>query len=88
MNAHNIMEDIVKNYLDDIMDKRPDLCRCSQCIDEIMFKVLNNLPAKYITTDSGAMYILSEQVKVEKSSEILKELIEKIEYLQNNPLHS
>ena len=88
MNAHNIMEDIVQNYLDDIMAKRPELCKCNKCIDAIMSSVLSNLPAKYITTDSGAMYTLKEQVKVEKSSEILKELINKIEYLQKNPLHS
>ena len=87
MNAHNIMEEIVKNHLDDIMSKRPQLCKCSKCIDEIMAIVLSNLPAKYITTDSGAMHILIEQVRVEKSSEILKELMKAIEYLQEHPLH-
>jgi len=87
MNAHNIMEEIVKNHLDEILNNRPNLCRCNKCIDEIMARVLSNLPAKYITTDSGAMYALIEQVKVEKSSEILKELILALEYLQKHPVH-
>ena len=87
MNAHNIMEEIVKNYLDDIMVNRPELCRCSKCIDEIMARVLNNLPAKYVTSDSGGMYILMEQVRVERSSEILKELMSVLEYLRKHPVH-
>ncbi len=87
MNAHNIMEEIVKNHLDDIMANRPELCKCSKCIDEIMARVLSNLPAKYITTDSGAMYTLIEQVRVEQSSEILKELMKVLEYLQKYPVH-
>ncbi|MCG2713209.1 MAG: late competence development ComFB family protein [Candidatus Omnitrophica bacterium] len=87
MKAHNIMEEIVKNHLDDIMANRPQLCKCSKCIEEIMSRVLNNLPARYVTTDSGAMYTLIEQVKVERSSEILKELMKVIEGLQKYPVH-
>ena len=87
MNAHNIMEDIVRNHLDEIMANRPELCKCSKCIDAIMIRVLSILPAKYITTDSGAMYTLINQVKVEQSSEILKELMKALEDIQKNPLH-
>jgi len=87
MNAHNIMEEIVKNHLDEIMESRPELCKCNKCIDAIMIRVLSILPAKYITTDSGAMYALIDQVKVEQSSEILKELMKALEYLQEHPLH-
>ncbi|MFH1094463.1 MAG: late competence development ComFB family protein [Candidatus Omnitrophota bacterium] len=88
MNAHNIMEDIVKNHLNEILAKRPDLCKCSKCVEEIMARVLNNLPAKYITTDSGAMHTLIDQVKVEQSSKIIKELMKGLEYLQKHPVHN
>ena len=87
MNAHNIMEEIVKNHLDEILANNPDLCNCGKCIDEIMARALSNLPARYITRDSGAMYTLIEQVKVEQSSEILKELMRVLEELKNNPVH-
>ena len=87
MNAHNIMEEIVQNHLDDIMSKRPQMCGCSKCIDEIMSMVLSNLPAKYITTDHGAIYALIDQVKVEQSSEILKEIMKALEYINAHPIH-
>ncbi len=87
MNAHNLMEEIVKDNLREILNNRPDLCKCKKCIDEVISRALNNLPAKYITTDSGAMYTLIEQVRVERSSRILKELIEILEYLRQHPVH-
>lgn len=87
MNAHNIMEEIVQNHLDEIMAKRPGMCGCGRCIDEIMSIVLSNLPAKYITTDHGAMYALIDQVKVEQSSEILKQIIQALDYIKEHPVH-
>ncbi len=87
MKAHNIMEEIVKNYIDDILAKNDEICKCNKCIDEIMAQALSNLPAKYITTDRGAMHTLMEQVRVEQSSEILKELMNGITYLQKHPIH-
>lgn len=87
MNAHNIMEDIVHNHLDEILLKNPNICNCSKCIDHIMAFALSNLPARYITTDSGAMHTLIDQVKVEQSSEILKELMKSLDYIKRHPLH-
>ena len=87
MNAHNIMEEIVKNYLDDIMRKKTDMCKCDKCVDAIMALTLSNIPAKYIITDSGAMYTLMEQVKVEKAAVVLKELVKVIEFINKNPAH-
>ncbi|MCK4994967.1 MAG: late competence development ComFB family protein [Candidatus Omnitrophica bacterium] len=87
MNAHNIMEEIVQNHLDAILSSNPGICKCSKCIDAILSRVLSTLPAKYITTDSGAMYTLIDQVKVEQSSEILKELMKVLEDIKNHPLH-
>ncbi len=87
MNAHNIMEEITQNHLDEIMSSRPQMCGCSKCVDAIMIRVLSNLPAKYITTDYGAMYALIEQVKVEKSSEIIKEIMKAIDYITEHPVH-
>ena len=88
MKAHNVMEDIVVSYLDGILSKRTDVCDCSRCRDMIVSIVLNNLPPKYITTESGAMFAMMEQVRVEQSSQVLRELVNAIKYMKEHPLHS
>ena len=87
MKAHNVMEDIVVNYLDGILSKRTDVCGCDLCRDTIVSMVLNHLPPKYITTETGAIYAMMEQVRVEQSSQVLRELVNAIKYIQEHPLH-
>jgi len=87
MNAHNLMEDIVKKHLDEMLQERSDICTCDLCREAIMVQALNVLPAKYVTTDSGAMHALMEQVQVEQISLILKELVNAIKRVSTNPPH-
>ncbi|MBU4305685.1 MAG: late competence development ComFB family protein, partial [Candidatus Omnitrophica bacterium] len=87
MQAHNIMEDIVKNYLDEILSMRFDVCTCDICRQNILAYTLSRVPAQYVTTEIGAMHTLIEQIKVEHSSKILRELIVAIQLVKDNPRH-
>ena len=87
MRAHNIMEDIVRNYLDEMLTMRFDVCSCDKCKEDVMAYVLTRVPPKYVTTDSGAMHTLTEQTKVEQSSVILKELVNALRIIGENPHH-
>ena len=87
MKAHNIMEDIVAKYLDEMLAMRFDICTCETCREDIFAYVLTRVPARYVTTDSGAMHTMVEQVRVEQSSVILKEIVNGIRIIGENPRH-
>ncbi len=87
MKARNVMEDIISKYLDDMLAMRFDICTCDICKQDIIAFALTRLPPKYVTTDSGAIHTIIEQVRVEKSSLILKELVVAIRTITSNPRH-
>ena len=87
MQAHNIMEDIVKKYLNEMVALRFDICTCEICRQNVIAYALSRLPSKYVTTDSGAIHAIIEQVRVEQSSLILKELIKAINVIGKKPRH-
>lgn len=87
MQARNIMEDIVKKYLDEMLALRFDMCTCDICRQDIIAYTLSRLPPKYVTTDSGAIHAIMQQVRVEQSSLILKELVVAINVIGKEPRH-
>ncbi len=87
MQARNIMEDIVKRYLDEMFALRFDVCTCDVCRQDIIAYALSRLPPKYVTTDSDAIQTIINQVRVEQSALILKELIEAINIIVKAPRH-
>ena len=87
MKARNVMEDIVRKYLDEMWGRRFDICTCDICRQDILAYVLSRLPAKYVTTDSGAMHAIVDQIQVEEASQILKEIIRAIKLVGDNPRH-
>lgn len=87
MKAYNIMEDIVKKYLDEMLVLRYDICTCKLCREDIIAYVLSRIPPKYVTTDSGAMHTLMEQLKLEQASQILREIVNGIQNISQKPRH-
>ena len=85
MKAHNIMEDIVEEYLKEIISADNKVCNCELCHDKMFAEILSNIPAKYVTSETGAMYAVIEQVRVEQSSVILKELVKAMKNLKPHP---
>jgi uncharacterized protein YqgV (UPF0045/DUF77 family) len=76
------MEEIVDQHVRQIIASRTDICHCEQCHSKIVSEVLSSLPAKYITSETGAMYTMIEQIKVEQASVILKNIMQAIERLE------
>ena len=87
MNARNIMEEIVQKYMNEMLAMRFDVCTCDVCKQDILAYVLSRVPARYVTTESGAMHTMMEQLRVEQSSQILKELVKAIELVTSKPRH-
>lgn len=71
----NYMEEIVDMMLDNII-KDLDVCKCSQCRDDIRAITLNMLPTKYVVTRQGEAYsktnLLIQQFEVDVISSVTK----------------
>jgi len=82
MKVHNIMEEIVEKYVREIVSSDSKVCNCEKCLNSIIAEVLSIVPAKYVTSETGAMYTMMEQVRVEQSSVILKAIVDAINKLK------
>lgn len=86
----NYMEEIVKNYLKNILKTDTayaNVCKCEQCIDDIMAKALNNLKPCYITTKKGEVYAEYSSLETQHQAEVIAEVIRAIEYVAVHPNH-
>ncbi|WP_100332412.1 late competence development ComFB family protein [Bacillus xiapuensis] len=57
MAVKNVMEDIVKEVIEEHLDHLHLSCRCERCLDDVLALSLNHLPAKYVVNDSRSPYI-------------------------------
>lgn len=84
----------LKNYMEDIVNKKVDsvlnimnICKCEKCRLDIMAIALNDLPPKYVVTDTGALYTkvreLEQQFEVDVETAIVKAAV----FVSRNPKH-
>lgn len=82
----NTMEDVVNKSIDSILNVM-NICKCEKCRADIMAISLNDLPAKYVVTDTGELYTkvreLDQQFEVNVETAIIKAAI----YVTKNPQH-
>lgn len=83
----NYMEELVNKKTDDIL-KLMSICKCEKCKLDIMALALNDLPAKYVVTDMGELFIkvreLEQQFEVDIETAIIKAAI----FVGKNPKHN
>jgi chemotaxis methyl-accepting protein methylase len=83
----NITADLVRDMLKRYLSLRVDICSCSKCKIDMLAYILSRVPAKYVTTDTGAMQTVIEQAKFENETEIMTRIIEAVERIKKNPRH-
>ena len=83
----NIVEDLARDFLNNSLTLRYDICSCPTCRNDMLAYMLSKVPAKYVTTEQGEMYALSEQLKVEHQAIIARVCLEAIEAISKNPRH-
>lgn len=86
----NYNEISVKKFLDNILTTDPnykDVCSCQMCIDDIMAKALNNLKPFYITSKTGEVFAEYNSLEVQSNTEVIKEVINAIEFISKNKHH-
>jgi chemotaxis protein methyltransferase CheR len=83
----NVVEDIARDFLDNSLALRYDICTCATCKTDMLAYILSRVPAKYATTEQGAMHTVIEQAKVEHRAEIARAVIAAIDIISKNPRH-
>lgn len=86
----NYVEICVKKFLETILltdDNYADICKCPQCIDDIMAKALNNLKPFYITSKRGEVYAEYSSLECQNNAEIITEVIKAIEFVSTHKSH-
>lgn len=87
MKVANSMEAIVSEFLGELLEEYPDVCKCPNCKREMASFALNRLPPKYTTTYLGELYTKSSVLDCQSRTDIVRALTLGIESVKNNPRH-
>lgn len=82
------MEDLVIEYLNDLLKGRDDICKCNQCQLDIATYALNKLPPKYFSRTRGMVYSRLEEFENQMRADIIAVLTRGIEMVSKDPQHN
>jgi len=86
MKPKNYMEEAVFNMLDEVLQKM-DICTCEKCINDIVAIALNNLPPKYIATETGELYSKVNTLIRQFRVDIIAAITKAAGIVKRNPRH-
>lgn len=83
----NVMENIVKQRLDEMLKSEPDCCRCSKCYNDMMAFALNKLSPMYVNSKAGELYSKLNTVTFQKTVDIDMAIASAIKTVMSYPRH-
>ena len=83
----NIIEDIARDFLNSALTLRYDICTCAMCKNDMLAHILSHIPAKYVTTEQGALHTIMQQTRAEHQAEIARAILQAVELIGTNPRH-
>ena len=83
----NIIEDIARDFLNSALTLRYDICTCAICKNDMLAHILSHVPAKYVTTEQGALHTIMQQTRAEHQAEVARAILQAIELIGKNPRH-
>lgn len=84
--SKNIMEDLVDGRLDELM-RFSGVCCCERCRADVRTLSLNTLPAKYVMSTSGDVYVRFQSLEPQMQADIVTAIMNAIEVVRANPRH-
>ncbi|MCU0651195.1 MAG: late competence development ComFB family protein [Candidatus Omnitrophica bacterium] len=83
----NVIEDIARDFLNSALTLRYDICTCAVCKNDMLAYILSHVPAKYVTTDQGALHTIMQQTRAEHQATIARAIIQAIDIVSKSPRH-
>jgi len=56
MALHNYIEDVVDQYIEEILSAKPDICKCLQCKEDMACYALNKVKPMYVVSSRGIIH--------------------------------
>ena len=82
----NVMESIVEETLDS-MSGILDCCLCEQCRNDIIAFALNNLPTRYVVTESGGLISKADTMRTQHTADVRTNIIRAAQIINQHPRH-
>lgn len=83
----NIMEDIVKSTIDEVLENY-DCCKCEKCKSDMITYALNKLPPRYVINNDGEAMARFALSRSQEQAEVLTAIVKAIQVVSNNPRHN
>ncbi|GLG02445.1 hypothetical protein Alches_24860 [Alicyclobacillus hesperidum subsp. aegles] len=85
----NVTEQLATQLLQDSEIYDLLKCKCEQCISDVLAMALNRLPARYVTTDTGRVFVnASYYLHPQLQSDIVTELTRSALQVSSHPHHA
>ncbi|AGC68267.1 hypothetical protein Cst_c12760 [Thermoclostridium stercorarium subsp. stercorarium DSM 8532] len=86
MELKNYMEEIVFNFIDDVL-KDIDMCKCDICKLDVAAKALNELPPQYFVTEKGEVYSKINNLRLQFEVDVISAITRAAEVVRKKPRH-
>jgi competence protein ComFB len=73
--------------LDEVLEKRTDICKCEKCRYDMVCMALNNLRPNYFVSKHGSVYAKLGDLSQQKRTDVLTEVTRAVDRVSNNPHH-
>ena len=83
----NYMEDLVWNFLDEVLAKYPEACSCTSCRHDMAAIALNGLQPRYVVREKGEVYSKVSTLEVQYRADIYGALTKAIMTVMSIPRH-
>ena len=87
MQFKNYMEEAVDGTIEEILERRDDVCKCDRCKLDIKALALNHLPPKYVVTDRGYVYTKVNELENQFKADITVAVTNALKVIRDNPRH-
>jgi len=84
----NAMETIVKNLFVEFQKNYRLKCACDECQTDILVLTLNRIPPKYVSSQTGELYIKTLYLNSQLQSDVLRELSRAVLIVEKTPHRS
>lgn len=83
----NIVEKMILNSMDEVLEHKPEICRCDKCLADIVAYALNKLQPRYVVSEKGNT--IAKAAYLEKSIQValLVAVTEAVEQINAHPRH-
>jgi competence protein ComFB len=88
MELHNIMEDVVSDYLEEVLSHKKDICSCTQCKTDMACYTLNKVQPMYVVSSRGIIHSENKRrLNFQDDIDIFSIVLEAVEVISKTKRH-